>query len=74
MHAATDAAIDPAYVLWDERRPVDDLDDHGAASVSRADSIAAAAVVMTIVAFAMMFQLMPGACALTGGPGMLVPC
>ena len=75
MHAANEAAIDPASVLWDDRRPVDAADDRGAASVWRTDCIAAiAAVVVTIVAFAMMFGLVPEACALTGGPGALVPC
>jgi hypothetical protein len=36
--------------------------------------MAVAAVAVTVVAFAMMFQLVPEACALTGGPAALVPC
>ena len=65
MHAAAEAVI---------HGPADGFGHRWAALAARADWIAVAAVAVTIVAFAMMFQLVPGACALTGGPAALVPC
>lgn len=81
MHAATEAAIPgPAYGLWQDRRPAGPADSLAilrpkAASVPWTDGILfAAAVVLTLVAFAMMLHAAPGACEPPGGPALLGPC